>query len=142
MQNLLLDFINRLNHYIDFNHLEIPALKNSKNINVNEQKLKEAKLIKQQITHGDYIVLLDEKGKDFNSMEFSKILEERMIRGVKNLTFVIGGAYGFSKELREFAKNKISLSKMTFSHDMARLFFVEQLYRSLTIINNIPYHNK
>ena len=77
-----------------------------------------------------------------NSIEFSKFLEEHMISGVKNLTFVIGGAYGFSKELREFAKNKISLSKMTFSHDMARLFFVEQLYRSLTIINNIPYHNK
>ena len=94
------------------------------------------------IKKGDYIVLLDERGKNYNSLEFSNFLQGNMINGIKNLTFIIGGAYGVDNQLKDLAKNKIALSNMTFSHDMARLFFVEQLYRSLTIINNIPYHNK
>ena len=142
MQNLLLDFIKRLNHYIDFNHLEIPALKNSKNINVNEQKLKEAKLIKQQITHGDYIVLLDEKGKSYNSIDFSAKIESFMMKSFKRIVFVIGGPYGFSDEMYSISNEKLSLSKMTFSHQMVRLFFVEQLYRAFTIIRNEKYHNR
>ena len=142
MQNLLLDFIKRLNHYIDFNHLEIPALKNSKNINVNEQKLKEAKLIKQQITHGDYIVLLDEKGKSYNSIDFSAKIESFMMKSFKRIVFVVGGPYGFSDEMYSISNEKLSLSKMTFSHQMVRLFFVEQLYRAFTIIRNEKYHNK
>ena len=140
IETLIENYEDKIKHFINF---KIQCLKTK---NKSSQKLSiikfDSEIIFKNLKKEDIIILLDEKGKDFNSMEFSKFLEERMIRGVKNLTFVIGGAYGFSKELREFAKNKISLSKMTFSHDMARLFFVEQLYRSLTIINNIPYHNK
>ena len=140
IETLIENYEDKIKHFINF---KIQCLKTK---NKSSQKLSiikfDSEIIFKNLKKEDIIILLDEKGKDFNSIEFSKFLEEHMIRGVKNLTFVIGGAYGFSKELREFAKNKISLSKMTFSHDMARLFFVEQLYRSLTIINNIPYHNK
>ena len=140
IETLIENYEDKIKHFINF---KIQCLKTK---NKSSQKLSiikfDSEIIFKNLKKEDIIILLDEKGKDFNSIEFSKFLEKHMIRGVKNLTFVIGGAYGFSKELREFAKNKISLSKMTFSHDMARLFFVEQLYRSLTIINNIPYHNK
>ena len=140
IETLIENYEHKIKHFINF---KIQCLKTKNKSSQKSSIIKfDSEIIFKNLKKEDIIILLDEKGKDFNSMEFSKFLEERMIRGVKNLTFVIGGAYGFSKELREFAKNKISLSKMTFSHDMARLFFVEQLYRSLTIINNIPYHNK
>ena len=140
IETLIENYEDKIKHFINF---KIQCLKTKNKSSQKSSIIKfDSEIIFKNLKKGDIIILLDEKGKDFNSMEFSKFLEEHMIRGVKNLTFVIGGAYGFSKELREFAKNKISLSKMTFSHDMARLFFVEQLYRSLTIINNIPYHNK
>ena len=140
IETLIENYEDKIKHFINF---KIQYLKTKNKSSQKSSIIKfDSEIIFKNLKKEDIIILLDEKGKDFNSMEFSKFLEERMIRGVKNLTFIIGGAYGFSKELREFAKNKISLSKMTFSHDMARLFFVEQLYRSLTIINNIPYHNK
>ena len=140
IETLIENYEDKIKHFINF---KIQCLKTKNKSSQKSSIIKfDSEIIFKNLKKEDIIILLDEKGKDFNSIEFSKFLEERMIRGVKNLTFVIGGAYGFSKELREFAKNKISLSKMTFSHDMARLFFVEQLYRSLTIINNIPYHNK
>ena len=140
IEKLIENYEHKIKHFINF---KIQCLKTKNKSSQKSSIIKfDSEIIFKNLKKEDIIILLDEKGKDFNSMEFSKFLEEHMIRGVKNLTFVIGGAYGFSKELREFAKNKISLSKMTFSHDMARLFFVEQLYRSLTIINNIPYHNK
>ena len=140
IETLIENYEDKIKHFINF---KIQCLKTKNKSSQKSSIIKfDSEIIFKNLKKEDIIILLDEKGKDFNSMEFSKFLEENMIRGVKNLTFVIGGAYGFSKELREFAKNKISLSKMTFSHDMARLFFVEQLYRSLTIINNIPYHNK
>ena len=140
IETLIENYEDKIKHFINF---KIQCLKTKNKSSQKSSIIKfDSEIIFKNLNKEDIIILLDEKGKDFNSMEFSKFLEERMVRGVKNLTFVIGGAYGFSKELREFAKNKISLSKMTFSHDMARLFFVEQLYRSLTIINNIPYHNK
>ena len=140
IETLIENYEDKIKHFINF---KTQCLKTKNKSSQKSSIIKfDSEIIFKNLKKEDVIILLDEKGKDFNSMEFSKFLEERMIRGVKNLTFVIGGAYGFSKELREFAKNKISLSKMTFSHDMARLFFVEQLYRSLTIINNIPYHNK
>ena len=140
IETLIENYEDKIKHFINF---KIQCLKTKNKSSQKSSIIKfDSEIIFKNLKKEDIIILLDEKGKDFNSMEFSKFLEERMIRGVKNLTFVIGGAYGFSKELREFAKNKISLSKMTFSHHMARLFFVEQLYRSLTIINNIPYHNK
>ena len=140
IETLIENYEDKIKHFINF---KIQCLKTKNKSSQKSSIIKfDSEIIFKNLKKEDIIILLDEKGKDFNSMEFSKFLEERIIRGVKNLTFVIGGAYGFSKELREFAKNKISLSKMTFSHDMTRLFFVEQLYRSLTIINNIPYHNK
>ena len=140
IETLIENYEDKIKHFINF---KIQCLKTKNKSSQKSSIIKfDSEIIFKNLKKEDLIILLDEKGKDFNSIEFSKFLEEHMIRGVKNLTFVIGGAYGFSKELREFAKNKISLSKMTFSHDMARLFFVEQLYRSLTIINNIPYHNK
>lgn len=140
IETLIENYEDKIKHFINF---KIQCLKTKNKSSQKSSIIKfDSEIIFKNLKKEDIIILLDEKGKDFNSMEFSKFLEERIIRGVKNLTFVIGGAYGFSKELREFVKNKISLSKMTFSHDMARLFFVEQLYRSLTIINNIPYHNK
>ena len=140
IETLIENYEDKIKHFINF---KIQCLKTKNKSSQKSSIIKfDSEIIFKNLKKEDIIILLDEKGKDFNSIEFSKFLEERMIRGVKNLTFVIGGAYGFSKELKEFAKNKISLSKMTFSHDMARLFFVEQLYRSLTIINNIPYHNK
>ena len=140
IETLIENYDDKIKHFINF---KIQCLKTKNKSSQKSSIIKfDSEIIFKNLKKEDIIILLDEKGKDFNSIEFSKFLEEHMIRGVKNLTFVIGGAYGFSKELREFAKNKISLSKMTFSHDMARLFFVEQLYRSLTIINNIPYHNK
>ncbi len=140
IETLIENYEDKIKHFINF---KIQCLKTKNKSSQKSSIIKfDSEIIFKNLKKEDIIILLDEKGKDFNSIEFSKFLEEHMIRGVKNLTFVIGGAYGFSKELRECAKNKISLSKMTFSHDMARLFFVEQLYRSLTIINNIPYHNK
>lgn len=140
IETLIENYEDKIKHFINF---KIQCLKSKNKSSQKSSIIKfDSEIIFKNLKKEDIIILLDEKGKDFNSIEFSKFLEEHMIRGVKNLTFVIGGAYGFSKELREFSKNKISLSKMTFSHDMARLFFVEQLYRSLTIINNIPYHNK
>ena len=140
IETLIENYEDKIKHFINF---KIQCLKTKNKSSQKSSIIKfDSEIIFKNLKKEDIIILLDEKGKDFNSIKFSKFLEEHMIRGVKNLTFVIGGAYGFSKELRDFAKNKISLSKMTFSHDMARLFFVEQLYRSLTIINNIPYHNK
>lgn len=140
IETLIENYEDKIKHFINF---KIQCLKTKNKSSQKSSIIKfDSEIIFKNLKKEDIIILLDEKGKDFNSIEFSKFLEEHMIRGVKNLTFVIGGAYGFSKELREFSKNKISLSKMTFSHDMARLFFIEQLYRSLTIINNIPYHNK
>lgn len=140
IETLIENYEDKIKYFINF---KIQCLKTKNKSSQKSSIIKfDSEIIFKNLKKEDIIILLDEKGKDFNSIEFSKFLEEHMIRGVKNLTFVIGGAYGFSKELREFAKNKISLSKMTFSHDMARLFFIEQLYRSLTIINNIPYHNK
>mgnify|MGYP001205597654 FL=1 len=142
LKNLLLDFNNRVSHYVDFSHIEIQSIKNSKNLSVNEQMDKEASLIKKQIINGDYIVLLDEKGKSYDSISFSTKIESYMMKSYKRIVFIIGGPYGFSDELYSISNEKLSLSKMTFSHQMVRLFFVEQLYRAFTIIRNEKYHNR
>ena len=140
IETLIVDYENKIKHFINF---KIHCLKNKNRLSQKSLIIKsDSETILKNIKKGDFIVLLDEGGKNYNSLEFSNFLQKNMINGIKNLTFVIGGAYGVNTELKDFAKNKIALSKMTFSHDMARLFFVEQLYRSLTIINNIPYHNK
>ncbi|MDP3313517.1 23S rRNA (pseudouridine(1915)-N(3))-methyltransferase RlmH [Lutibacter sp.] len=133
---------NRLKHYINFELEIIPDVKNSKNLSENQQKEKEGELIIKKLTNSDILILLDEKGKEYGSVDFSKYLQKQMNAGIKQLIFVIGGPYGFSDELYKKATGKISLSKMTFSHQMIRLFVVEQLYRAFTILKNEPYHHE
>lgn len=133
---------NRLKHYINFELEIIPDVKNIKNLSENQQKEKEGEFIIKKITNSDILILLDEKGKEYGSVDFSKYLQKQMNAGIKQLVFAIGGPYGFSDELYKKATGKISLSKMTFSHQMIRLFVVEQLYRAFTILKNEPYHHE
>jgi len=133
---------NRLKHYIKFELSVIPDIKNAKNLSENQQKEKEGALILKQIQPTDQLILLDDKGKEFSSIEFSKYLQKKMNSGIKQLVFVIGGPYGFSEAVYKKSNGKISFSKMTFSHQMIRLFVVEQLYRSFTILKNEPYHHE
>ncbi len=141
LQNLIADYVKRLGHYIKFELDVIPDLKNAKNLSEEQQKQKEGELILKKITTSDVLVLLDEKGKQFSSKEFANALQKRMNSGIKKLIFTIGGPYGFSHEVYSRANQKISLSKMTFSHQMVRLFVVEQIYRAFTILRNEPYHH-
>lgn len=136
------DYVNRIKHYIPFEMFVIPDLKNTKNLSEDQQKQKEGELILNFIKSGDFVVLLDEKGKEFSSIEFSGFIEKQMISGLKNLIFIVGGPYGFSDEVYKKCNSKISLSRMTFSHQMVRLIFTEQLYRAMTIIKGEPYHHQ
>lgn len=142
LQVLIDDYQKRLRHYIKFEFTIIPDIKNSKNLSQTQQKQKEGELILKQVQTQDILILLDEKGKSQDSVEFSKYLQKQMNSGIKRLVFVIGGPYGFSGDVSNKANEKISLSKMTFSHQMIRLFFVEQLYRAFTILRNEPYHHR
>ena len=139
---LIDDYIKRLGHYIKFSLDIIPDIKNAKNLSEAEQKQKEGDLILKKIKSTDCLILLDEHGKQFDSVAFSGYLQKHMNSGVKQVVFVIGGPYGFSDAIYKKAKGKISLSKMTFSHQMIRLFFIEQLYRGFTILRNEPYHHR
>jgi 23S rRNA (pseudouridine1915-N3)-methyltransferase len=132
----------RLVHYLPFENKIISELKNTKNLTFSQIKEKEGALILAQLKADDYLVLLDERGKQLSSVEFSKNIENRMASGIRNLVYVVGGAYGFSEDVYQRANEKISLSKMTFSHQMVRLIFVEQLYRAMTIIKGEPYHHE
>ena len=132
----------RLKHYINFDLEIIPDIKKAKNLTENQQKEKEGDLILQQLSPTDVLVLLDEKGQEFRSIQFSKFLQKKMNSGIKQLVLVIGGPYGFSDAVYQKAQGKIALSKMTFSHQMIRLFVVEQLYRAFTILKNEPYHHE
>ena len=136
------EFGSRLKHYTDFEIVVIPNPKNSGKLEIADLKNKEAENILLKILPSYFLVLLDEKGTQFSSVEFAGFLQKRMNSGVKNLVFVIGGAYGFSEKLYERANSKISLSKMTFSHQLIRLIFAEQLYRAFTILRNEKYHNE
>ncbi|MFC1732819.1 23S rRNA (pseudouridine(1915)-N(3))-methyltransferase RlmH [candidate division KSB1 bacterium] len=136
----ILNYLKRLQHYIPVEIIEIPV-KHSKKINQAGQKIKDAILINNQIQTNDYLVLLDEHGKQFRSIELANWMQKQMNTGIKNITFVVGGPYGFSDETKSRANLHLSLSVMTFSHQMIRLFFLEQLYRAFTIIRNEPYHN-
>lgn len=131
----------RLKHYLSFETIVIPALKNTKALSIEKQKEKEGELLFKEIENSDRLILLDENGKEYNSVEFSGFLQQQMNSGIKNLVFVVGGPYGFSDAVYKRANGKIALSKMTFSHQMVRLFFVEQLYRGMTILKNEPYHH-
>ena len=141
LQSLIDVYTKRLQHYIKFELELIPDLKNSKNLSEDQQKIKEGELILKKINPTDVLVLLDEKGKLLSSIEFSSYLQKKMNSGIKQLVFLIGGPYGFSQEIYTAAAGKISLSKMTFSHQMIRLFITEQVYRAFTILKNEPYHH-
>ena len=132
----------RLKHYTQFEMLEILNIKNAKNFSNTELMKKEGKLILKQLQSSDHLVLLDDKGKDFTSPKFSEKLQSWMLSGKKRLVFVVGGAYGFSEDIYSRGNEKLSLSKMTFSHQMVRLFFIEQIYRAYTMLNNEPYHHQ
>lgn len=135
-------YVKRIQRYLPFQLEIIPALKNAKKMSEAEIKQKEGDLILNKITTTDQIVLLDEKGKEYTSVLFSSFIKKKMVHGMKSLVFVIGGAYGFSDTVYSRAQSKLALSQMTFSHQLIRLIFLEQLYRSFTIINNEPYHHE
>lgn len=139
---LIDNYQNRLKHYVKFQLEVIPDIKNVKNLSESQQKEKEGQLILKKLQPTDQLILLDEKGKDYTSLLFSGFLQKKMNSGIKQLVFVIGGPYGFSDEVYKKAQGKISLSKMTFSHQMIRLFMVEQIYRGFTILKNEPYHHE
>lgn len=142
LQDGIGNYQNRIKHYINFEMLVIPALKNIKNLNIDQQKQKEGELILNNISVTDEVILLDEKGKSFDSLEFSGFIQRHMNSGIKQLVFIIGGPYGFSDKIYQRAHSKLSLSKMTFSHQMVRLFFIEQLYRAMTILRGEAYHHE
>lgn len=142
LQNLIQDYAKRLSHYVNFNFEIIPDIKNAKNLSEAQQKNAEGEEILKYIELSDTLVLLDENGEHYTSVAFSNFLQKKMNSGLKNLVFVIGGPYGFSDALYETAQNKMALSSMTFSHQMIRLFFIEQLYRGFTILKNEPYHHQ
>ena len=136
------DYVERIKHYTPFDMEVIPELKNTKSLSMEQQKEKEGELILKALQPGDVVVLLDEHGKEFRSIEFAEWAEKKMHTVNKRLVFIIGGPYGFSKDVYAAAQEKISLSKMTFSHQMIRLIFVEQLYRALNILAGGPYHHE
>ncbi|WP_304066143.1 23S rRNA (pseudouridine(1915)-N(3))-methyltransferase RlmH [Pedobacter glucosidilyticus] len=135
-------YLKRLKHYIKFELIEIPELKKTKSLSEDQQKAKEAEMIAKHLNHSDYLVLLDEKGKELSSMHFADFMNKKMIASVQNLVFIVGGPYGFDASLHHRAHDKLSLSKMTFSHQMVRLFFIEQVYRAFTILKGEPYHHE
>ena len=142
LQSLIDDYTKRLSFYIKFDLDIIPDIKNVKNLSESQQKEKEGELILSKIASTDNLILLDEYGKSFSSVAFSNELQKKMNAGIKTLVFVIGGPYGFSDTVYAKANGKISLSQMTFSHQMVRLFFIEQVYRGFTILKNEPYHHQ
>jgi len=142
LQAMISEYEKRLRHYIKFELEVIQALKTTKNMSVTEQQDKEGEAILSKITSSDMMILLDEQGKQFSSVDFAKHLQKLMNAGTRQLVFVVGGPYGFSNAVHLRAQEKMSLSLMTFSHQMVRLFFVEQLYRGFTILRNEPYHHQ
>ena len=136
------DYTQRTKRYTSFDMEVIPELKNTKSLSAEQQKEKEGELICKALQPGDVVVLLDEHGKEMRSIEFAEWMKRKMNTVNKRLVFVIGGPYGFSQKVYDLASEKISMSKMTFSHQMIRLIFVEQIYRAMTILNNGPYHHE
>lgn len=134
-------YIKRLKHYIDFQIQIIPDIKNRKHLSEAQQKEKEAKLILKNVQSNDLLILLDEQGKHYTSVEFASFIENRMLNHTGNIVFLIGGPYGFDTSVYARGQQLLALSKMTFSHQMVRLFFTEQLYRAMTIIKHEPYHH-
>ena len=142
LTTLISDYAGRVTHYIPFEMVTIPELKNTKSLSVEQQKQTEGELIMKQLQNSDYVVLLDERGKEMRSVDFAEWVEKRQQTVGKRLVFIIGGPYGFSKDVYDRKQEMLSVSKMTFSHQMIRLIFTEQLYRAMTIIKNEPYHHE
>jgi len=135
-------YARRIKKYSVFEIITLPELKNTKNVSVQGQKIKEASKILQSLNEDDYIILLDEKGKELRTLEFSGVLEKMFFMPKKRIVFVIGGPWGFSQAVYDRADYKLSLSKMTYPHQLVRLLFLEQLYRVFTIIRGEPYHHE
>ena len=135
-------YTSRLKHYIQFSIVEIPELKNVSALSKDQIKTKEGELILKSIRPTDDLILLDERGKEYSSVEFAKVLQDKISYVGKDIVFVIGGAYGFSDEVYRRAGSKMSLSRMTFSHQMVRAIFAEQIYRAFTIMRGEPYHHE
>lgn len=142
LQALIDIYLNRLKHYVRLELVVINDIKNSKNLSPSDQMIKEAELLSKHLQNTDTVFILDEKGKDYNSKGFAQKLQKLMNVGTKQLVLIIGGPYGFSQEFKQKANGSLSLSNMTFSHQMVRLFLVEQIYRAFTILNNQPYHHE
>jgi len=142
LQQLISTYEKRLSYYINFELQLLSDIKNSKSLSEEQQKIKEGELILSYVEPSHHLILLDERGKEYTSIAFADELQKKMNTGIKQLTFVIGGPYGFSQAVYQRANSKLSLSKLTFSHQMIRLFFVEQLYRAFTILRNEPYHHQ
>lgn len=138
----IIEYNNRLKRYIPFSMLELPDIKSTKGISEQLIKQREGEMILEKINPPDFIVLLDEKGREYSSVEFAGYLQKLMSLGRKRAVFIIGGPYGFSEEVYSRADAKLSLSRMTFNHEMVRLFFIEQIYRGITILRGEPYHHQ
>ncbi len=136
------EYEKRLMRYLPYEMKILPDVKNARNMTENLQKEKEGELILEQLQAGDWVVLLDEKGKQYTSVGFADYLAQKMLMGIKRLVFVIGGPYGFAESIYQRTNEKISLSKMTFSHQMVRMIFTEQIYRAMTILKGEPYHHE
>lgn len=141
IETLIQDYQKRLTHYVPFSMVVIPELKNTKSLTMEQQKLAEGELILRYLTPSTDMILLDERGREYRSVEFADFLQKKMSSG-RDVIFVVGGPYGFSQNVYDRANGKISLSQMTFSHQMVRLFFVEQIYRAMTILRGEPYHHE
>jgi len=141
-KNAITEYQKRLKFYISFEIEELPDIKNTKNLTEEVQKQKEGEMLLKSFQESDEVILLDDKGVEYSSVAFSSFIEKKSVAGLKRLVFVVGGPYGFSQDVYARAKGKVSLSKMTFSHQMVRLIFVEQLYRAMTILRGEPYHHE
>ncbi len=142
IEALIKEYADRLRHYLSFEIVVIPELKNTKALTAEQQKEREAELLLKQLSDADHVVLLDEGGREFRSVEFANYMERLQHCGARRLVFIVGGPYGFAPSVYKRAKEKLSLSQMTFSHQMIRVLFVEQLYRAMTILRGEPYHHE
>lgn len=136
------EYFKRLKHYIPYRITSLPDIKKNASFGAERQKEAEGELILAKLNSSDYVVLLDERGWEYSSVEFSGFIEKQMIAGRKRVVFVVGGPYGFSQEVYDRSDSKVSLSRMTFNHEMVRLFFTEQVYRAMTILRGEPYHHE
>ncbi len=142
IEEIVTGYAKRINHYCKFTITTLADVKNTKNLTIKQQRTAEGEMLLRQLTESDYVVLLDERGAEYRSVEFALWLQKRMNSGVRRLVIIIGGPYGFSEAVYERANSKVSLSKMTFSHQIVRAIFAEQIYRAFTILKNEPYHHE